>query len=87
MNEHTTKERIDALLQYNASIRANLYTRSMRDVGSQEKADTIWMGILEEIREMDVEAYEQLASAEEREMLLNKVYSKVQWRNRKGKSV
>lgn len=87
MNEQTTKERIDALLQYNASIRANLYTGSMRDVGSQEKADTIWMGMLEEIRDLDAEVYEQLASVEEREMLLNKVYSKVQWRNMRGKSV
>lgn len=87
MNEHTTKERIDALLQYNASIRANLYTKSMRDVGSQETADTVWLGILEEIRELDVEAYEQLASVEEREMLLNKVYSKVQWRNRRDGTV
>lgn len=76
----TIRKRIDALLEINASIRANLGTKTVKDVGSEQAADDFWIQLLIDIRDIDPEYYASIASNEEKEMISQKIYSKRKFR-------
>lgn len=78
------RQQIDKLLRMNASIRANLGTKTPLDLGTESAADQVWMKLLEEIHLLDPEYYQSIASNEEKEMVAKKIYSKVQYRSRQS---
>jgi len=74
------RRKIDALLQMNACVQANLGTRSKFDMGSRETAEELWWQFLVEIRSLDPEFYQSVASSEEKEMVTRKIYNKRRFR-------
>jgi len=83
-NDPAVRQRIDRLLRINASLRANLGTKTATDLGTESAADQVWMKLLEEIHQLDPEYYQSIASNEEKDMLAKKIYSKVQYRAQEG---
>ena len=75
-----TRKRVDALLRMNASVRANLGTKTPLDVGTEQEADKVWIQLLLQIRSIDPDFYLSIASDEEKEMISQKIYSKRQFR-------
>lgn len=75
-----TRKKIDRILRMNASIRANLGTRTAADVGTETAADQLWIQWLVDIRDLDPEYYQSIASNEEKDMVTQKIYSKRRFR-------
>ena len=67
---------IDSLLRMNACIQANLGTRSAHDIGTREASEQLWHQWLLEIKGLDPEFYSTISTAEEKEMVTKKIYSK-----------
>lgn len=78
--DSSIRKKIDDLLAINASIRANLGTKTAHDVGSEQAADDLWIQLLIDIRAIDPEYYASIASNEEKEMISQKIYSKRKFR-------
>lgn len=77
----STRKKIDALLEMNACIQANLGTKSKFDMVNPGGAEQLWYQFLVEIKSLDPEFYVQIASNEEKEMVEKKIYSKRRFRN------
>lgn len=58
------KLRIDELLFKNAQLWANLGTKTSLDAGSRENANKIWDRYAQEIKTLDEEFYDRIASHE-----------------------
>lgn len=76
----STRKKIDALLEMNACVQANLGTRSKFDMVNPVAAEQLWYQFLVEIKSLDNEFYLQIASNEEKEMVEKKIYSKRRFR-------
>jgi len=74
------RKAIDELLRLNARLQANLGTKSRFDIGNRSAADQLWVQWLVEIRVLDKDFYEDIATREEKEMVSKKIYSKVRFR-------
>jgi hypothetical protein len=75
-NNAHDRSRIDRLLWLNATIQANLKMKTPLDVGSRESAQKLWLQLLIDIRNIDEEFYESLASHEEKRLVTQKLYNK-----------
>jgi hypothetical protein len=71
-----SRNRIDRLLRLNAAVQANLGMRTPLDLGSRKSTQRLWLQLLIDIRNIDEEFYESLASHEEKRLVTQKLYSK-----------
>lgn len=81
------RKRIDSLLEINARIQSNIGTGSTYDIGSVKVADQLWLQFLVEIRALDSEFYQSVATSEEKEMVSKKIYNKYRFRQERSASV
>ncbi len=81
------RKKIDALLEINACIQANMGTKSMFDMKNPIAAEQIWYQFLIEIRKMDEEFYQAIATREEKEMVTKKIYNKRRFREQQAVTV
>jgi len=82
-----TRKKIDALLEMNACIQANLGTKSKFDMENPVAAEQIWYQFLVEIKAMDDEFYQAIATVEEKEMVTKKIYNKRRFREQQAETV
>ena len=78
--DHKVRRKIDALLEINACIQANMGTKSKYDMTNPRAAEQIWFQFLVEIRKMDEAFYNAIATIEEREIVSKKIYNKRRFR-------
>ncbi len=83
----SVRKKIDALLEINACIQANMGTKSMFDMKNPIAAEQIWYQFLIEIRKMDEEFYQAIATREEKEMVTKKIYNKRRFREQQAVTV
>jgi hypothetical protein len=81
------RKKIDALLEINACIQANMGTKSKFDLTNPEAAEQLWYQFLVEIRKMDEEFYQAIATTEEKEMVTKKIYNKRRFREQQAVTV
>tara|TARA_R100000231_G_scaffold134537_2_gene108154 strand:+ start:1659 stop:1934 length:276 start_codon:yes stop_codon:yes gene_type:complete len=78
--DQKVRRKIDALLEINACIQANMGTKSMYDMENPRAAEQIWFQFLVEIRKMDEDFYNVISTIEEKEMVTKKIYNKRRFR-------
>jgi len=83
----TVRKKIDALLEMNACIQANLGTKSKFDMGNPLAAEQIWYQFLVEIKAMDNDFYHAISTKEEKEMVTKKIYNKRRFREQQAVTV
>lgn len=81
------RKKIDALLEMNACIQANMGTKSKFDMENPAAAEQIWYQFLVEIKAMDNEFYQAITTIEEKEMVNKKIYNKRRFREQQAESV
>lgn len=81
------RKKIDALLEINACIQANMGTKSKFDLTHPQAAEQLWYQFLVEIRKMDEEFYQAIATTEEKEMVTKKIYNKRRFREQQAVTV
>jgi len=82
-----TRKAIDSLLQMNAAIQANLGTNSKFDIKNPAAAEQLWHQWLVEIKVLDPIFFKGISTAEEKEMVTKKIYSKQRFREQQAESV
>jgi len=82
-----TRKVIDSLLKMNAAIQANIGTNSAVDIKSPGAAEQLWHQWLVEIKQLDPLFYKSISTAEEKEMVAKKIYSKRRFREQQAGSV
>ena len=83
----TVRKKIDALLEMNACIQANLGTKSKFDMKNPVAAEQIWYQFLVEIKAMDNDFYHAISTKEEKEMVAKKIYNKRRFREQQAVTV
>lgn len=81
------RKKIDALLEINACIQANMGTKSKFDMENPVAAEQIWYQFLVEIKALDDEFYQAISTREEKEMVSKKIYNKRRFREQQAETV
>ena len=82
-----TRKKIDALLEMNACMQANMGTKSKFDMENPAAAEQIWYQFLVEIKALDNEFYQAISTREEKEMVSKKIYNKRRFREQQADTV